>query len=153
MTKTVTGQVKQLTDRSVKDYYNIAVRTNDDWFVGDGRTNATVGDHVKLEVEDGNQIKKLDIIEEDNQDAQRRGKQKSGNESGSSNSRNPKPSSTTNNMSPRQAGITANSAVKMAAEHTDKNYGDDPKEYIDEVNEMSKAFNNMIKDRLGENLK
>lgn len=153
MTKTVKGRVQSVNDKEDNDWFGICI--NDTWYNGDDSLTQDVTDFkLKIEYEDQddwNKIQRIDVLEEGSEGGgQGRSSQESGKGNrGSNTGSNP---SSLNDMSPRQAGSTANSAVKMAAEHTNKDYGEDPKEYIDEVNEMSKAFNNMIKDRLGENL-
>jgi len=148
MNKT-TGKIGAVSDYNDKDYFNVALGDpdNGNWFIGNDSTDVEKGDRVEIRYENDNQITEINVIEEDNEGGQNTADSDAGNGGGSDSG-----SKTSSNMSPRQAGITANSAVKMAAEHTNKDYDDNPKEYIDEVNEMSKAFNNMIKDRLGENL-
>jgi hypothetical protein len=151
MSKTVKGRVQAVSVKPEKDFYGICI--DDTWYNGNGDLQQNLEEaEVQLKVDDNTDafidIEEINVLEEANEDGQSR-TQAMGEGSGNSNSPS---NASSSNMSPRQAGITANSAVKMAAEHTDKNYSDDPQQYIDEVNEMSKAFNEMIKDRLRDNL-
>ena len=145
MTK-VQGVVDAVSDHKNKDYYNLAIDdadSDDAWYIGSGSTDAQEGDVVHLEVEN-NSIKKIDIIEEASEGGQSAGSNAS--KGGDSNAGK----TSSNNMSPRQEGITANSAVKLAVENAETDYTDEKKAHLDEVDEKSQAYSNMIQDRLRE---
>jgi len=126
---------------------------NDEWYNGGDEDipEMSKGDKLTIEHDDG-WIKEIDIMEEDSEGGEQTA-DNSDAETGSGRSNFGKSSSSQNlNMSGRQASIMANSSVKMAVENTETDYSDDPKQHIDEVQEKSQAYQNIMKQRLGENL-
>jgi len=151
MSKTVTGRVQDVHDKKSNDWFGIKIKG--DYYNGDDSLTQDV-EGFKLEIEYENQdnwnkIQKINVLEEDNQDAQRRDNSNAG--SGEENNSGPKTSSTTT-MSQRQASIQANSMTKTAAEivaeHKDVNGG----EFVEEVSKVAHGLNEISSDIREENL-
>jgi len=150
MSKTVSGRVQATSDKEDNDYFGICI--DDDWFNGPGSLKKNLEEaEVKLTVKDNSEsfidIEEIDIIEEANEGGD---SSQDSNASSGSGSSNTGQTSSNNNMSPRQEGITANSAVKLAVENAETDYTDDKAAHLDEVDEKSQAYSNMIQDRLRE---
>ena len=147
MTETVKGRVQAISPKPSKDHMGLKL-DNDEWYNGNDEDfpKMSKGDKLKI-THDNEWVQEIDIIEEANEgeDSSQSSDAISG--SGSSNTGQ---TSSNNNMSPRQQGITANSAVKLAVENAETDYTDDKAAHLDEVDEKSQAYSNMIQDRLRE---
>jgi len=152
LSKTVTGRVQDVHDKESNDWFGIKIKG--DYYNGDDSLTQDVkGFKLEIEYEDQdnwNKIQKINVLEEDSQDAQRREASNAGT-GGESNS-GPKTSSTTTSMSERQASIQANSMTKTAAEIVAEHKEVDEGEFIEEVSKVAHGLNNISSDIREENL-
>ena len=147
--QTVEGKIEAVNNRKGQEFYGLLV--NDEWQNGRNPMPEELEKGVSVRIKsdpeaDFYNVKDITILEEGNEDGRSRG----GSDSqalGEVSDSGVNPS----NMSPRQASIMANSAVKMAVENAETSYGEDKKGHIEEVNQKSQAYQNIMKQRLGEN--
>jgi len=153
MSETVKGRVQSVNDKEDNDWFGICI--DDTWYNGDDSLTQDVTNFkLKIEYEDQddwNKIQKINVLEEDSEDAQRREPSNAGLGSGSSNSGG-KTSSTTTSMSERQASIQANSMTKTAAEIVAEHGDVDDGEFIEEVSTLAHGLNEISSSIREENL-